>query len=264
MKLAITGKGGVGKTTLTALLAFALHKAGKRVVAIDADPNATLAASMGHPNPDSIRPLVEMKDLIEERTGVKPGTTGGMFRLNPFVEDIPEKYAVDIGGICVLVAGGIKKGGTGCYCPENALLRALISHLLVEPNVALLLDMEAGLEHLGRGTVSAIDALLVVTEPSRGGVQTARRIRKLAGDIGLKKLFGVGNKIRARTDESFLKNALPDWEFAGCLPYDEGIRAADLAGQPAWEGAGRATTDRVKRIGDFVSRKTRKNAINAS
>ncbi|MDP2989777.1 MAG: hypothetical protein Q8O57_04335 [Kiritimatiellota bacterium] len=124
--------------------------------------------------------------------------------------------------------------------------------------------MEAGLEHLGRGTVSAIDALLVVTEPSRGGVQTARRIRKLAGDIGLKKLFGVGNKIRARTDEGFLKNALPGWEFAGCLPYDEGIRAADLAGQPAWEGAGRATTDRVKRIGDFVSRKTRKNAINAS
>jgi CO dehydrogenase maturation factor len=255
MKLAITGKGGVGKTTLTALLAFALHKAGKRVVAIDADPNATLAACMGYPDPDAIRPLVEMKDLIEERTGVKPGTIGAMFRLNPFVADIPEKFAVDIGGISVLVAGGIKKGGAGCYCPENALLRALISHLLVEPDVALVLDMEAGLEHLSRGTLKAIDALLVVTEPSQGGVQTARRIRKLAGDIGLKKLFGVGNKIRSGTDEEFLKNALPDWEFAGCLPYDEGIRAADLAGQPVWEGAGRATTDRVRKISNFVSAK---------
>lgn len=253
MKLAITGKGGVGKTTLTALLAMVLRDKGRQVVAIDADPNACLAACMGHPNPGSIRPLVEMKELIEERTGVKPGTTGGMFRLNPFVEDLSDKYAVEINGIRVLVAGAIKSGGAGCYCPENALLRALVSHLLVEADVALVLDMEAGLEHLSRSTVSAVDALLVVTEPSMRGVETAHRIRKLAGDIGLKNLYGVGNKIRSQADQDFLRKSLPGWEFAGFLPYDGGITKADMAGKPVWDGAGSETVNAVKQIADFVT-----------
>ena len=253
MKLAVTGKGGVGKTTLTALLAAALCDTGKKVVAIDADPNTSLAACMGHPTPDSIRPLVEIKELIEERTGVKPGTIGGMFQLNPFVEDIPDKYAVEIAGIRVLVAGGIKNGGAGCYCPENSLLRALVSHLLVDADVALVLDMEAGLEHLSRGTVRAVDALLVVTEPSMRGIETARRIRKLAGDIGLKRLYGVGNKIRSRTDEDFLRDTLPGWEFAGYLPYDDGIRKADMEGRSVLSGASKETVDIVKRLAEFIA-----------
>ena len=253
MKIAVTGKGGVGKTTVCALLAYVLKQRGLDVVAIDADPNACLAACMGYPDPAAIRPLVEMKELIEERTGVKPGTIGGMFRLNPFVEDIPAKCSVEIEGIHVLVAGAIKSGGAGCYCPENALLRALISHLLVEANVALVLDMEAGLEHLSRGTVNAVDALLVVTEPSMRGVETAHRIRKLAGDIGLARLYGVGNKIRSGTDEDFLRKALPGWEFAGFLPYDAGIAKADMEARSVMSGAGSKTIETAMRLAEFVT-----------
>lgn len=253
MKLAVTGKGGGGKTTITSLLTNVLKQRGLTVTAIDADPNACLASCMGHPNPSSILPLVEMKELIEERTGVVPGTIGGMFRLNPFVEDIASKYSVKIDGVNVLVAGAVKNGGAGCYCPENALLRALVSHLLVEPDVALVLDMEAGLEHLGRGTVQAVDALLVVTEPSMRGVETAIRIKKLAGDIGLKRLYAVGNKIRSPADEDFLKSALPDWKFGVCLQYDEGIRKADMAGHSAVSGASKDTLDAVKRLADYIA-----------
>ncbi len=238
---------------MTALLSLVLRDGGRRVVAIDADPNASLAACMGYPHAESIRPIVEMDDLIEERMGVRPGTTGGMFRLNPFVADIPEKFSVEIAGIRVLVAGAMKKGGAGCYCPENALLRAMIAHLLVEADVALVLDMEAGLEHLSRGTVKAVDALLVVTEPSLRGIETARRIKSLAGDIGLKHLFVVGNKIHTPKDEPFVKKELAGWEIAGFLPYDDGIRRADMEGKPVWDGASKKTTAAVKRIADFVS-----------
>ena len=131
MKLAVTGKGGVGKTTVAALLAYGLQKHGHEVIAIDADPDSNLLACLGYSEPETVCPLVELKSLIEERTGVKPGTTGGMFRLNPFVDDIPESYAVTVNGVKVLVAGAVKKGGSGCYCPENSLLRALVSHLAV-------------------------------------------------------------------------------------------------------------------------------------
>ena len=253
MKIAVTGKGGVGKTTTCALLANILKLRGLDVVAIDADPNACLAACMGYPLPSSIRPLVEMKELIEERTGVKPGTTGGMFRLNPFVEDIPAKYSVEIGGIHLLVAGSVKNGGAGCYCPENALLRALVSHLLVDEGVALVIDMEAGLEHLSRGTVSAVDALLVVTEPSMRGVETALRIKKLAADIGLTKLYAVGSKIRTATDEDFLRKVLPDWQFAGFIPYDSGIAEVDMGARGVMSGASEKTIEAVKRLGEFLT-----------
>ena len=129
MKLAVTGKGGVGKTTVSALIAHHLKASGLDVIAIDADPDANLAACLGYTGSKPIEPLVHLKELIEERTGVKPGTTGGMFRLNPFVEDIPDQYAVDVAGIRLLVAGAVKKGGSGCYCPENTMIRALVSHL---------------------------------------------------------------------------------------------------------------------------------------
>jgi len=227
MKLAVSGKGGVGKTTVAALLASSLHSAGDRVVAIDADPDANLLACMGCAEPDAVRPLVELRSLIEERTGVKPGTVGGMFRLNRVVDDLPGRYGVDVAGIRVLVAGSVKQGGSGCYCPENALVRTLVSHLLLDGDTSLILDMEAGVEHLGRGTVAAVDRLLVVVEPGRRSIETAVRVRKMAADIGLTQVCAVGNKIRSPADEAFLGENLLDFPLAACLPYDERIREAE-------------------------------------
>lgn len=248
MKLAVTGKGGVGKTTVCALLAKALKTAGRDVVAIDCDPDSNLAACMGHPHPDTLQPLVGLKDLIEEKMGVKPGTTGGMFRLNPFVDDIPDRYAVTIGGVRVLVAGAVKKGGAGCYCPENAMIRALIAHLLADGKTDLILDMEAGIEHLSRGTVRTVDALLVVADPSLRAVETALRIRDLAAQLGLRRVLAVGNKVRSEKDRRFLAEALPGWEFAGFLPYDDTLREAEMSGRSVNDGAGGETVAAVARI----------------
>ncbi len=252
MKLAVTGKGGVGKTTFSALLASSLKKDGRNVTAIDADPDSNLAACLGHPDPGSIRPLIELKDLIEERTGVKPGTTGGMFQLNPFVEDIPEKYSVELGGVRLLVAGAVKKGGAGCYCPENAMVRALVSHMLLDPDTDLVLDMEAGIEHLSRGTIHSVDHLVIVLEPSNRSIETAQRIKTLAAEVGIKSIKCVGNKIREEKDIEFLKDSLPDFEFVGFLPYDEGLRAADMAGRSA-AGASETVEKKMEGIVKMLS-----------
>lgn len=237
MKLAVTGKGGVGKTTVSAFLAGALRQAGHTVIAIDADPDSNLAACLGYSHPETIRPLVELQDLIEERTGQKPGTRGGMFRLNPRVEDIPAKYAVEIGGIKVLVAGAVKKGGAGCYCPENTLVRTLISHLLVDEKIALVLDMEAGIEHLSRGTVAAVDHLVIVVEPGRRSVETAARIARMAAELGLRRVSIIGNKIRSAGDQAFLRQALAGMNFIGFLPYDPAVPDAERAGKPVAEAS---------------------------
>ena len=254
MKIAVTGKGGVGKTTFSALLAHALKTEGRKVTAIDADPDSNLAACLGHPDPESIRPLIELKDLIEERTGVKPGTIGGMFQLNPFVEDIPSKYSVEIGGIRLLVAGAVKKGGAGCYCPENALVRALVSHMLLDPDTDLVLDMEAGIEHLSRGTVHSVDHLIIVLEPSNRSIETAQRIKTLAEGVGIKSILCVGNKVREPADESFLKDNLPGFTFIGFLPYDSALREADMAGASA-AGASTAIEKKMNEITATLSKK---------
>ncbi|MEI7901600.1 MAG: AAA family ATPase [bacterium] len=254
MKLAVTGKGGVGKTTVCALLAKALKASGHSVVAIDCDPDSNLLACMGYPRPESVKPLVELHALIEEKMGVKPGTTGGMFRLNPFVEDIPDRYAVDIGGIRVLVAGAVKKGGAGCYCPENALIRALISHLLVDETTDLVLDMEAGVEHLSRGTIRTVDSLLIVVEPGRRSVETALRVRDLAADLGIRQLSVIGNKIRSEQDKASLRELLAGMEFAGFLPYDSRLVDVEQRGLSAF-GASPAAEQAVQEIVDFLNQK---------
>lgn len=232
MKLAVTGKGGVGKTTISALIAHAFRSSGHSVVAIDCDPDSNLLACMGYPHPETVKPLVELHALIEEKMGVKPGTTGGMFRLNPFVADIPDRYAIDIDGIRVLVAGAVKKGGTGCYCPENSLIRALISHLLVDDTTDLVLDMEAGVEHLSRGTISTVDSLLIVVEPGLRSVETAFRVTDMAADLGLNRISAIGNKIRNDGDVKFLRKAMKGIELVGFLPYDDRIREAEIGKRP--------------------------------
>jgi len=170
-----------------------------------------------------------MTDLIEERTGAKPGESAPFFKMNPKVDDIPEKYAVKVGGIRLMRMGRLKRGGTGCYCPENALLQALMSHLMIARNEVIVLDMEAGIEHLGRGTSSMVDKLIVVVEPGRRSSETAVSIRQLASDIGIKKLAVVGNKVRKQSDREFLTSALSDFDFLGFIPYDQAIVDADLA-----------------------------------
>jgi len=229
MKLAISGKGGVGKTLLSALLAreFALH--GYSVLAIDADPDTNLASALGFTSPESITPISEMKDLIEERTGVKPGQSGSLYKLNPEVSDIPEKYARKMDNIRLMVMGKVKRGGSGCYCAENTLLQALMAHLLVARNEVVILDMAAGIEHLGRATARSVDRLIIVTEPSRKSIETALRIKSLAQDIGLTRIAAVGNKVRSETDRSFLQSNLPGFEFLGFIPYDSAIIDAEIS-----------------------------------
>jgi len=247
MKIAISGKGGVGKTTLVSLLSKVFAEAGYSVLAIDADPNSNLAATLGIPNPDDLTPISEMEALIEERTGAKPGKSGGFFKLNPKVDDLPEKYALKYNGVRLMVMGRIKQGGTGCYCPENALLQALVTHLLLGRDEVVIMDMEAGVEHLGRATAKAVDRLIVVVEPGRRSVETARRIKKLAEEIGLHNIAAVGSKIRSQSERDFLTSSLPDFEFLGFIPYDQAIVDADLAGRPLF-GASPKIIDEVRNI----------------
>jgi CO dehydrogenase maturation factor len=232
MKIAISGKGGVGKTLLASLLSRTFAEAGYAVLAIDADPDSNLAATLGFPHPDEITPISEMSALIEERTGAKPGEAGSFFKLNPKVDDLPEKYSLKYNGIRLMVMGRIKKGGTGCYCPENALLKALITHLLLGRDEVVILDMEAGVEHLGRATARAVDRLIVVVEPGRRSVETAFRIGKLAEEIGLHNIAIVGNKVRSPSDKEFLTSSLPGFEFLGFIPYAQDLVDADLADLP--------------------------------
>ncbi|MBW2574459.1 MAG: AAA family ATPase [Deltaproteobacteria bacterium] len=230
MKLAVSGKGGVGKTTFSALLIRTLNEQGKHVLAIDADPDANLAAALGIPDSDKIVPIAEMKELIFERTEAQPGTIGGFFKLNPKVDDLPDSLSAKLDNIKLMRLGGVKKGGGGCICPESTLLRALVIHVVLSRDEVVVMDMEAGIEHLGRATASAVDKLIVVVEPGRRSIDTAGHIKKLASEIGLKNICVVGNKIRSKKDEEFLKKHMRGFKLLGFIPYDEALIEADLDG----------------------------------
>lgn len=230
MKIAVSGKGGVGKTTFSALLIRTLNEQGKHVLAIDADPDANLAGAVGIADAESIVPISEMKDLVYERTEAKPGSIGGFFKLNPRVDDLPDALSARLGNIKLMRLGGVKKGGSGCICPESTLLRALITHIVLARNEVVVMDMEAGIEHLGRATAQAVDKLLVVVEPGRRSIDTAEHIKFLAAGIGLKNIALVGNKIRSDKDIAFLKEHLSDFTFLGFLPYDDALVEADVKG----------------------------------
>ena len=230
MKLAVSGKGGVGKTTFSALLARALSEQGKHVLAIDADPDANLAGAIGVPDADQITPISEMKELVYERTEAQPGSIGGFFKLNPKVDDLPDSLSARLENIKLMRLGGVPKGGGGCICPESTLLRALVQHIVLARDEVVIMDMEAGIEHLGRATASAVDRLIVVVEPGRRSIDTAAHIRQLAAEIGLKRIAVVGNKVRGDKDEAFLRHHLADFDFLGFMPYDGSLIEADLSG----------------------------------
>ncbi len=237
MKLAITGKGGVGKTTLTALLAQVYADAGRDVLAVDADPSPCLAGALGFPGELRARlhPIAEMDDLIYERTGAKKGQVGGFFTINPRVDDLPERFSVTHRGVRLLESGSVELGGSGCICPEAAILKTLFTHLLFRQDEVLLLDMYAGVEHLGRATVDFVDAMIVVVEPTRRSLGTAAQIKKLANDIGLTKLYLVGNKVRNDDEAAFLEAETPSLPVLGFLPADLKVQEADRLGIPVYD-----------------------------
>lgn len=237
MKLAISGKGGVGKTTLAALLAQVYADQGRDVLAADGDPSPCLAGALGFPDDlrAKLRPIVEMDALIEERTGAKPGTMGGFFTLNPRVDDLPERFSVTHRGVRLLEMGAVDLGGSGCICPESAMLKTLFTHLLFRDDEVLILDMYAGVEHLGRATVDFVDAMIVVVEPTRRSLGTANQIKKLANDIGLKKLWLVGNKVMNEDEAEFLRAESPGLPVLGMLPADLAVQEADRLGTAVYD-----------------------------
>jgi CO dehydrogenase maturation factor len=229
----------VGKTTLAALLAMIYAQEGRPVLAIDADPAACLADALGLPEElaAQLKPISEMDELIYERTGAKPGTSGGFFSLNPRVDDLPDRFSVSHRGIKLLQMGTIDLGGSGCICPESAMLKALVTHVILYRDDVLILDMEAGLEHLGRATAGAVDAFIAVVEPGRRSLNTARQIALLAQDIGVKTTHIVGNKVRDEAERAFIAQGAGDLPVLGYLPFSMEAIDADMRGQAIFDAA---------------------------
>ncbi len=215
MKIVVSGKGGVGKTTISASLARYLKDKGFQVYAIDADPDANLARTLGIK--DDVKPLVELEEVIEEKVGKK----GSFYSLNPNVDSVVEDYSLLHDGIRFLRMGGVKKASSGCYCPENSFLNSIMRSLVFSRDEAVILDMGAGIEHLTRGTSAGMDVMLIVCEPSKVSLDTARTIENLAKEGGVNKIKFIANKVRSAKEEEFLRNNFTEEELLGIIPYSE-------------------------------------------
>lgn len=249
MKIAITGKGGVGKTTFSSMLSRMFAEDGYRVLAVDADPDANLALALGFPKEvyESIVPISEMKKLVSDRTAASVGSFGKMFKMNPKVDDIPENLCQEHNGVRLLTLGTVDSGGSGCVCPEHVLLKRLCSHLILQNKDVVVMDMEAGIEHLGRGTAESVDAFIVVVEPGERSLQTYRKVKKLGQDIGVKKVFVVGNKIRNKEDEEFIISNLEDGEPLGFIYYNQDVIDADRSNKSPYDTS-EETKNQIKAI----------------
>jgi CO dehydrogenase maturation factor len=230
VKIAISGKGGVGKTTLAATLAYIFKEKGQKVLAIDADPDANLAGALGFTDLKGLTPISEMKELVAERTGSQPGSYGTMFAINPKVDDLPDTLAKEINGVRFMTLGGVKKGGGGCVCPESVMLKSIVMNLVLARDEVVIMDMEAGLEHLGRATSTGVDALIAVAEPGQRSLETCRTIKKLGADLRMKRVCVVGNKTRGPADEEFIASNVDGLEVLGFIPYAQSIVDADRLG----------------------------------
>ena len=251
MKIAITGKGGVGKTTLAGTLARFFASNGFAVLAIDADPDMNLASAIGIKKPPL--PLTEHRKLIEERAGTG---IGGIFKLNPKVDDIACRFGVTEHGVSMLTMGTVEKGGAGCMCPASSLLRALLRHVLLREQSVVILDMEAGIEHLGRGTAGGVDLMIVVVEPGSRSIETAARIQKLSKKIGIGRLAAVINKANERNVGAISANldrlGIP---VIGTVPYDENLIQADINKQAPFDDGGDAVLA-IEKIKDAIMSST--------
>jgi CO dehydrogenase maturation factor len=245
VKIAITGKGGVGKTTFAAVLARLYAAEGRKVLAVDVDPDANFALALGFTEAEiaAITPIAKMEELIKERTGSESDGLGKFFKINPKVDDIPDRFAVEKNGVKFLIMGTVEKGGGGCFCPENVMVKRLVSHLVVQRDEVVVMDMEAGLEHLGRGTAGMVDRFIVVVEPGARSIQTYGNVVRLASDLGVAKVNVVGNKVRSAEDEAFLRAKLPPDALLGIIHYNDEIAEADRRGISPFETSESAKTD---------------------
>ncbi|MFH1787880.1 MAG: AAA family ATPase [Candidatus Altiarchaeota archaeon] len=210
MKIAVAGKGGAGKTSITAGLAKAFAEK-HQVIAVDADPSYNLASVLGIKKP---KPLAEQKTLVEERARMP----GGLVRMNPDVADLVDEYAAKVSAnLRLIVMGTVTGAGKGCLCPENALLRSLLSNLVLKRDEYVVIDLEAGFEPMSRGTVKAIDALLIVCEPSANSISVSTKLVSLAGEAGIGKALVVANKTCGKQDLDFIADSL---EVFHELPFD--------------------------------------------
>jgi CO dehydrogenase maturation factor len=254
MKIAVSGKGGAGKTTLAGVMARLLAERGEKVLAIDADPDANLASALGFPRElvAEIVPLADLKELIQERTGAKPGY-GAIFKMNPKVDDMPDKYSREHNGVRLILMGGIQTGGSGCLCPESVVLKRVMEDVLIFRDDAVIMDMEAGLEHLGRATAQSVETLVVVVEPGRRSVGTAEAVKRLATDIGLKSVKIVANKVQNDEDRQFIESAFGSDELLGIMSYDPKILEADRRGVSPLDNDGEKLRAEVGTILDALS-----------
>lgn len=243
MKIAVTGKGGVGKTTLSATLARLYADDGRTVLAADVDPDANLGLALGL-SPDEVNaivPISKMKELIRERTGANDA--GKFFKLNPNVADLPDALAKDINGVKLLVMGTVETGGSGCVCPEHVMLKSVLASLAFRKDDVVVMDMEAGLEHLGRGTASMMDQFIVVVEPGARSIQTYEKVKQLAADLGVRTVRVVGNKVRNEEDRAFLQSRIPEADLLGFLSYNEEVIDADRRGLSPYDVSPRAVAE---------------------
>lgn len=234
LKIAVSGKGGVGKTTISANLAKLFAKNGYRVIAVDADPDSSLGFALGLDENDltEIRPIIEKQDLVLEKAG-----DGAMYSLNPLVDDVAERFSIATpSGIRFLRMGGVKQGGSACYCRENTFLKAVVNSLILDTKDVVIMDMGAGIEHLTRGTSSCVDQMLIVAEPGMNSVNTARVVEKLAKDIGVQQVGFIANKVRSARDEAFIEEHFAPGELLGMIHMSDDIAEKGM-------GVGRSQTE---------------------
>jgi CO dehydrogenase maturation factor len=237
VKIAIGGKGGVGKTTVCAVWAQLFAESGFDVLAIDADPNANLALAFGIASEQNPEPLIRMKDLIAERTGTNKDAIGAYFRLNPKVSDLPERYWFEVKGLRLLVLGAITQAGAGCACPEGAFLKAMLRHTILERREVVLVDLAAGVEFMGRASVQGIDALVLVVEPGGRSIETANSMAKMAGELGIQCIAAVANKINNDAETELIRSQLDGINLIGAVQYQQAVRLSDLQRQPVFESS---------------------------
>jgi len=247
MKIAITGKGGVGKTTVSATLARLYADEGKRVLAADVDPDANLGLALGFTEKelDEMVPISKMRKLVEERTGASADNK--FYRINPKVDDIPDTYGKVHEGVRLLILGTVETGGGGCVCPEHIMLKRIINSMVLHRDDVVILDMEAGLEHLGRGTTEGVDAFIVVIEPGARSVQTYKNVKRLAEDLGVKQVRVIANKVRDELDEQFVKENIAPEDLLGMIHYNTEVIDADRKGESPYDYS-QVVTNEIREI----------------